>query len=73
MAGPSEERFKEVGIEERGWFRLPQDRARWRGCCKSGLERVTRRRLEEDDSRRRAGLACILTQEHRRTSYQPEQ
>ena len=44
--------LKKFGIEERGWFRLAQDRARWRGCCKTGLERVTRRRLDEDDMRK---------------------
>ena len=43
---------RSLAIEERGWFRLAQDRAIWRGCCKTGLERVTRRRLEEDDMRR---------------------
>ena len=45
------------GIEERGWFRLAQDRARWRGCCKAGLDRVTRRILGKDGMRRKARLA----------------
>ena len=49
--------LKKFEIEERGWFRLAQDRARWRGCCKARLERVTRRRLYKDDMRRRACLA----------------
>ena len=49
--------LKKFGIEERGWLGLAQDRARWRGCCKTGLERITRRRLDEDDMRRRARLA----------------
>ena len=49
--------LNKFGIEERGRFRLEQDRARWRGYCKAWLDRVTRRRLDEDDMRRRARLA----------------
>ena len=36
-----------IEIEERGWFRLAQDKARWRGCCKTRLERVTRKDLSK--------------------------
>ena len=37
--------LNKFGIEERGWFRLAQDRARWRGCCKTGLDEEAAVRL----------------------------
>ena len=46
--------MKRFYIEERNWFRLAQDGGGWRGCCKTGLEAVTRRRVEEDETKRSA-------------------
>lgn len=46
--------MKKFCIEEGNWFRLAQDRSGWRGCCRTGLEAVTRRRVEDDEMRRSA-------------------
>ena len=46
--------LRKFSIEESGWFQLVQDRSGWRGCCRAGLEDVTRARVEEDEARRLA-------------------
>ena len=48
---------KRFQIEERGWVELAQDRSGWRGRCKAGLEAVTRRRVEEDEVKKRRAHA----------------
>ena len=49
--------MKRFQIEERGWVELAQDRSGWRGRCKAGLEAVTRRRVEEDEVKKRRAHA----------------
>ena len=50
--------MKKFQIEERGWFELAQDRSGWRGRCKAGLEAVNRRRVEEDEVKKRRKSPC---------------
>ena len=45
--------MKKFQIEERSLVGLAQVRNGWRGCCKAGLEAVTRRRVEEDEAKKR--------------------
>ena len=52
--------LKSFGIEESSWYRVAQERGSWRGKCRTGLEDVTERRLEEeeDEVRKKKRKAC---------------
>ena len=49
--------MKKFQIEESGWVGLEHDRSGWRGCCNAGLEAVTRRRVEEDEVKKKRAHA----------------
>ena len=52
--------IKRFSIDESCWFTIAQDRSRWRGMCKKGLEACTKKRVETDRAKRetRAARPC---------------
>ena len=44
--------LKKFGIEERNWYMVAQDRRSWRRRCRLGMEKATKKRVQEDKLRR---------------------